>query len=113
VLCVAADYIGGGVVVQDTSSLYVHNTSFVNNMAKFYGSVISATFSHVSVDSITAENNQCSSDGGVIYITLSTMFAEGSMFIGNKAERGGVLSCGMNSSCATYSCTFVDNLVRQ
>lgn len=99
--------------MQDTSSLYVFNTTFVDNVAKFYGSVISATFSYVSVDSISAQDNQCSSDGGVVYITLSTFYAENSVFIANKAEQGGVISCGMNSSCATQSCSFIDNMVRE
>lgn len=98
-------------MVQDSSKLFVFSTTFLDNTAKYYGSVVAATFSSVSMDDSSAENNACSSDGGVFYLTFTNLMLRNSRFIGNVAEHGGAMSCVTNSTCTSMGCVFVDNRV--
>ena len=111
-MCYIADYTGGAVVIQDASSLYILNSTFRDNTARLYGSVISAIFSYVTLEGMVAENNACTSEGGVLQVIFTALVVRNSRFIGNSAAKGGVFAILTNSSCTSYSTTYIDNKVR-
>lgn len=103
--------MGGGVDVHDESQLYVEDSIFLDNNAKFYGAGISCLFSSLQVLQTHFERNNCDFDGGVIHSIFSTIDIGTSTFTLNHGLSGGALSCTSNSSCLSSNNRYESNSV--
>jgi hypothetical protein len=103
--------MGGGLSDQDETEVLIDGTSFLNNVAIFYGAGISAMFSTLRLSNIYAEENICEIEGGVVHRIYTETMVIDSQFKGNLAVTGGVIACNSNSTCLSERNYYVINRV--
>ena len=103
------DGIGGGIY-SERSNLFVDNSTFTNNTAKYGGAIYIIGENENSIENSHFTSNNALIDGGAIYSSKSLLYINNNTFTSNNAQNnGGAISAIMLNTLEVTNSTFQDN----